>query len=365
MRETESQLWWRICPRVGGFDRFVQRALACLLLCLCAATAGAQTQITVERILVDARVTTDRGDPVLGLQPADFRVRIDGKPASVESVEWIPETSVGRDLASLDAPQVEINTSLDQPAPRGRLLIYFFQTDFARNSARVAGQQHIVVSGEQWTEWLEEDDRVAVFSYDSHLKFRLDFTNDGNHIHDAMEQALFTDEPPPPRTVPMPSLARRLDRKEMRDASSPDAALIIVANALRAIPGPKSLILFGWGLGRLTSGGVVMDRKYAGARQALEAARVSVFSLDFTEADSHSLEAGLGQVSADTGRFYAKTFRFPRIAIDRLQRTLTGHYELEVRKPETGVRGVHTIETEVVKRRANVMARTTYVDGRE
>ncbi|MEO6260354.1 MAG: VWA domain-containing protein [Thermoanaerobaculia bacterium] len=324
-----------------------------------------ETQITVERILIDARVTNDRGDPILGLQPSDFRVRIDGKPASVESVEWIPETAVGRDLATLDAPPVEVNRSLDQPAPPGRLLIYFFQTDFARNSVRVAGQQHIVVSSEQWTEWLEEEDRVAVFSYDSHLKFRLDFTNDGNHIHDAMEQALLTDEPPPPRTVPMPSLARRLDGKEMRDASSPEAALIIIANALRSIPGPKSLILFGWGLGRLTGGGVVMDRKYASARRALESARVSVFSIDFTEADSHSLEVGLGKVSADTGGFYAKTFRFPRIAIDRLQRTLTGHYELEVRKPDGGARGVHTIETEVLKRGARVMARTSWVDAAE
>ena len=337
-----------------------------LALFVCIHTdAQTATQITVERILVDARVTTDSGDPILGLQPADFRVRIDGKPASVESVEWIPETSAGRDLASIDTAPAETNTTLDQPAPRGRLLIYLFQTDFARNSARVAGQQHIIVSSEQWTEWLEEDDRVAVFSYDSHLKFRLDFTSDRNHIHDAMERALFTDEPPAPRTVPMPSLARRLDAKEMRDASSPEAALIIVANALRSIPGPKSLILFGWGLGRLTSGGVVMDRKYASARRALESARVSVFSIDFTEADSHSLEVGLGKVSADTGGFYAKSFRFPRIAIERLQRTLTGHYELEVRRPDGLARGVHLIETDVLKRRANVMARTSYVDARE
>lgn len=338
-----------------------------LLLCLLGAGAQAQTQsqITVERILIDARVTTDSGDPILRLQPADFRVRIDGRPASVESVEWIPETEAGRDMAGIDTPPVEINRSLEQPAPRGRLLVYLFQTDFARNSARVAGQQHIVVSSDQWTDWLEEDDRVAVFSYDSHLKFRLDFTNDRNHIHDAMEQALLIDEPPPPRMVAMPSLARRLDAREMRAASSPEAALIILANALRSIPGPKSLILFGWGLGRLTPGGVMMDRKYASARRALESARVSVFSIDFTEADYHSLEVGLSQISAETGGFYARTFRFPRIAIERLQRTLAGHYELEVRRPEGLVRGAHSIETEVLKRRANVMARTSYVDAPE
>ena len=325
--------------------------------------AQIQERITVERIIVDTRVTDDRGNPVTGLKASDFRVRIDGKPASVESSEWIPETAAARELANIDSAIADINTSLDQPAPRGRLLIFFYQTDFARNSARVAGQMQTVVNANDWLDWLDPEDRVAVFSFDSHLKFRLDFTNNKDHIKDAMQQALLTNDPPWPRIVPMPALAGRLDAKELRKAGSPEAALIIVANALRPIPGPKSIILFGWGLGRLTPSGVMMEAKYVPARQALESARASVFSIDFTQADYHSLEAGLGQVAGDTGGFYAKTFHFPKIAIDRLQKTLAGHYELEVRKPDTNVRGTHTIEVEVPsQRRANVLARSTYVD---
>ena len=327
------------------------------------ATAQVQEHITVERIIVDTRVTDDRGNPITGLKASDFRVRIDGKPASVESSEWIPETAAARELASIDAAIADVNTTLDQPAPRGRLLIFFYQTDFARNSARIAGQMQTVVNANDWLDWLDAEDRVAVFSFDSHLKFRLDFTNNKDHIKDAMQQALLTDDPPEPRIVPMPALSKRLDRNEMRKAASPEAALIIVANALRPIPGPKSIILFGWGLGRLTPSGVMMESKYVPARQALESARASVFSIDFTQADYHSLEAGLGKVSDDTGGFYAKTFHFPKIAIDRLQKTLAGHYELEVRKPDTKFRGTHTIEVEVPsQRRATVLARSTYVD---
>ena len=325
--------------------------------------AQVQEQITVERILVDTRVTDDRGNPITGLTAAAFHVRIDGKPASVESCEWIPETAAARELASIDAAIADVNTTLDQPAPRGRLLIFFYQTDFARNSARIAGQMQTVVNANDWLDWLDTDDRVAVFSFDSHLKFRLDFTNNKDHIKDAMQKALLTDEPPAPRIVPMPALSKRLDRGEMLKAASPEAALIIVANALRPIPGPKSIILFGWGLGRLTPSGVMMESKYVPARQALESARASVFSIDFTQADYHSLEAGLGQVAGDTGGFYAKTFHFPKIAVDRLQKTLAGHYELEVRKPETKVHGTHTIEVDVPsQRRASVLARSTYVD---
>jgi hypothetical protein len=164
----------------------------------------------------------------------------------------------------------------------------------------------------------------------------------------------------------MPSLAKRIDREEMRKAKDSEAALIILGNALRSIPGPKSLILFGWGLGRFVPGvGVRMDYKYGSARYVLEAARVTVFSMDFTQADAHSLAAGLGKAAEDTGGFYASTFRFPAIAVERLQHTLSGHYELEVRKPETKARGYHSIEVDVVKRRANVMARTSYVDMSE
>ncbi|HEV7488736.1 MAG TPA: VWA domain-containing protein [Thermoanaerobaculia bacterium] len=340
----------------------MRRALLALLLAV-QASAQVQEHITVERIIVDARVTEDRGNPITGLKASDFRVRIDGKPAAVESSEWIPETAAARELASIDAAIADVNTSLDQPAPRGRLLIFFYQTDFARNSARAAGQMQTVVSANDWLDWLDPEDRVAVFSFDSHLKFRLDFTNNKDHIKDAMQQAMLTNEPPWPRMVPMPALAKRLDPKELRDAASSEAALIIVANALRPIPGPKSIILFGWGLGRLTPTGVMMEANYVPARQALESARASVFSIDFTQADSHSLEVGLGKVAGDTGGFYAKTFHFPKIAVDRLQKTLAGHYELEVRKPDTKVRGTHTIEVDVPsQRRATVLARSTYVD---
>ena len=44
------------------------------------------------------------------------------------------------------------------------------------------------------------------------------------------------------------------------------------------------------------------------------------------------------------------------------QRTLTGHYELEVRRP-AGLRpGAHEIEVRVKRRGAHVMARSSFID---
>jgi len=321
-----------------------------------------QESITVERIIVDARVTDAAGDPITGLTAADFKVKIDGKLSRIESLEWIPENAAARELAEVEKAPAEVNTGMDIPPPQGRLLVFFIQTDFSRVAMRAGGQMKAMAVIDDLLDGLDEDDRVAVVSFDSHLKFRLDFTSDKRQIKDAMEASMLIDEPPPPPVVPMPSIARRLDPQAMKNASSDEKALLIVANALNPIPGPKSLILLGWGLGRYTSQGVRMTPDYGPARIALESARVSVFSLDITLADSHTLSAGLGKVAGDTGGFYASMNTFPQIALDRLKRTLAGHYELEVRKPETSVKGYHSIEVTTIKRGAVVMARTSYVD---
>src|SRR3954451_2428076 len=101
------------------------RRIVLALLFAVQGTAQVQEHITVERIIVDTRVTDDRGNPVTGLKASDFRVHIDGKPADVESSEWIPETAAARELAAIDSAIADVNTSLDQPAPHGRLLIFF------------------------------------------------------------------------------------------------------------------------------------------------------------------------------------------------------------------------------------------------
>jgi len=330
------------------------------------AFAQSSETITVERILVDARVTDPVGEPILRLKPGDFVVRVDGKPATVEAADWIPETAVTRELADVQRQESrppDANASvIEEPAPQGRLLVFFFQTDFARNRVRIGGQMKILAYIDQMVESLEPEDRVAVLSYDSHLKFRLDFTNEKPKIREAMRGALLIDNPPPPQMVPMPRLGGRLNQEEMKKVSNPEAALIVLGNALRPIPGPKSLVLFGWGLGYLVNGHIVMGPDYFAAKRSLEGARVACFSLDITQADSHDLSTGLATASADTGGFYASTYNFPQLAMDRLQKTLSGHYELEVRKPDTKVVGVHTIAVDVKVKNAMVMARTTYVD---
>jgi VWFA-related protein len=329
-------------------------AMVAIVTVVMAADARAQygETITVARVLVDVRVTDDRGEPIRELKAGDFAVRIGGKDARVESASFVDETGVQSWLDELDAePSAIPVTPLE-----GRLFVVFVQTDFARNTARVAGQMHFRRYAEAFIEALRPEDRVAVFSFDSHLKFRLDFTSDKGTVAGAITDAMLIDDPPPPPTVHSPALASRLDREEMKRAASSEAALLLVGNALTPIDGPKTMILLGWGLGERHGGTVSMRREWVPARRALDAARVTVFALDTTIADYHDLEIGLQVAAAETGGFYAKTHVFPQIAIDRLERTLRGRYELELRVPDGLKPGPHELSIRAKKRGASILA---------
>lgn len=322
--------------------------------------------VTVARILVDVRVTDFDGDAFLGLEADDFEVFIGGKKADVLSASWIADSAATREIEEAldESPPDNQTTSQpdDQPPPAGRLFVFFIQTDFAVATERTRGQMHFFQYAEKLLEMLEPGDRAAVFSFDSHLKFRRDFTSDKSDIIAAMHESMIRSTPGPPRIVHNPALASRLDREAMKKAADSETALLLIGNALRPIPGPKTLLLMGWGLGELSSGMVHMKKRYAFARNALEAARVTIFALDTTYADYHSLEVGLGKAAKDTGGFYAKTHIFPTHALERLRRTLAGHYELELRRPDGLKPGTHKLEVRVKRRDIHVLAPSSWMD---
>lgn len=335
-------------------------AIGCAISLLAAASAFAQfgETITVSRVLVDVRVTNTRGVPLRDLTPDDFIVKIGDADSRVESVMFIDETTNGID----EPAPIPDETGQTQPDPRrGRLFIVFVQTDFARNASRVSGQMHFNRYAGHFVESLQPDDRVAVFSFDSHLKFRLDFTSDKEIVANAIYRSLRIDEPPPPPIVHSPALAPRLDRDTMKRVVSSEAALLLIGNALIPIQGPKNLLLLGWGLGERTPMGVEMRREWTAPRRALDAARVTLFAFDTSVADYHDLEIGLQTAARQTGGFYAKTHVFPEIGLERLERTLTARYELELRVPASLKPGTHDLDIRVKRRGTTVLAPSSIV----
>ena len=310
----------------------------------------------VERVVVDAHVTDRRGEAIPDLKAEDFLVKVDGNRVPLESVEWVPADAPELPPAAADS------ASQLPPAPPGRLIVLFFQTDY--ETSRIIGLMRMALQARRFLSSLLPTDRVAVVSYDSHLKLRQDFTSDRHKLEDALSSSIRTAEPLPVEEGPFPSLARNFDFAAAKKAATPERGLFLVARALAPIPGGKSMLYFGWGLGTVggMSGPNLAERQdYARALRVLAAARVNIFTLDVTDADYHSLETSLQQVSDRTGGIYQKTHIFPNFAMDRVRRAIAGRYVLVFVKPP-GRRGEHSVDVTLTRRKGEVNARQYYED---
>ena len=283
-------------------------------------------EIDVSLATVVVRVVDTWGRPILGLKPEDFRVRVGKKEVPVVAIDWIGEGEEA--LAPVPGPTDEEAAEPLPAAPPApvRLVVIFVQADLT--PSRISGQLRLRPFTRELLATLRPQDRVAVVSYDSHLKLWQDFTADRVATHAAVDQAmLFSHELPVAPGDPV-SLADHYDRAAARDAASPEKALEIIGRALEALPGEKTMIFLGWGLGRFGAGGVQMTPDYKPAVRALRRAHASVFVLDVTSADEHSLAIGLEAVAESTGGLYLDTYRLPGLATKVLARAISGYYVL-------------------------------------
>ena len=321
----------------------------------------------VERVVVDAYVRGADGEPMPDLTVDDFRVLVDGRRVPLESAEWIsaetPESPAAAPATADAAPSGDspADAARDVPAP-GRLLILFFQTSFEQS--RLDGFLRMAIQAHRFVRTMLPTDRIAVVSFDSHLKLRQDFTSDHAKLDRAINEAILTGPPPPPDPESSPVLARYLNFYEARKAETPERALLLIARAAQPIPGAKSMLFFGWGLGTIggASGPNATEvRDYYAALRRIAAARISIFTLDVSDADYHTLETSLRLVSDATGGIYEKTHIFPRLAMDRVRRAISGRYQLVFKRPD-GPSGFHEVSVELTSRKGEITARTYYED---
>ena len=339
--------------------RLSRVALAVALATVSVRPASAQSRDTkpftervdVERVLLDVHVTDGMGQPIEALAKGDFVVRIDGRPARVESATWM--TGALRSEGFMATPD-GAPALTPAPAVDGRLIVLLIQKDL--EPTRILGLMRLLIEARPFFAAFTPRDRVAVLSFDSRLRIWSDFTNDLERVRALLERGILMSEPAAPIESEGPSLIAKLDAREASDAATMEEALVLVGRALEPLPGAKSVIIFGHGFGRLGMSGVDLASDYIEARRALRAARASVFCLDVTRADYHSLEAGLQQVAEDTGGFFERTHLFPARALNRLAGTLAGHYVLIVERPPVR-KGRHRVDISVSHRGATVLAR--------
>ena len=295
-----------------------------------ASMASGEFGETLEVALITYRLRVLRpdGSPVRDLLPENFRVRLGRRELEVSAVDWVESgSSPAADLP----PEVLAESGITLPPP-GKLLVFFVQAGL--QGGRMLGHLKQIPHARALLESLGRDDRVAVVSFDSHLKLRLDFTRDQRRVMESLSQAIrFGKKVAPLPAGRYPSLARSFDYEAARKAATPERALELTAHALTPLLGEKAVVFVGWGVGRFDKGGVSFSRQYDRARDALDRANATVSVLDISQADFHTLELGLQQVAHDTGGTYERVFRRGVIATERLARTLEGYYLLTFENP--------------------------------
>jgi VWFA-related protein len=310
-------------------------------------------RVDVKRILIDARVVDDAGRPLRDLSAGDFAVKIGGRPARVDTVQWVSGTAEDP-VETLPAARIGTDA---EPIP-GRLIVYVFQKSFERG--RMPGLMRMLMESREFLDTLTPRDRIAVMSFDSRLRIWLDFTSDRERVAAVLRHGILFETPAPFQASSYPSLVARLDTAKAAKAYTIETALRLLGEALEGLPGAKSVVLIGHGFGRLGLGGVAMENEYGAMRDALQAARASVFCLDVTDADYHSLEAGLQLVAEDTGGFFSRTHVFPQQALNRLSGALAGYYVLFAENPGLAS-GTHRIDVTLTRRKGDVLAKSAWV----
>lgn len=317
-------------------------------------TGSVRAEARVEKVLVDAYVVGPHGGALVGLGPQDFLLKVGGVEVPVGDVEFVPAS---RSELPPRAPG-EAREPGTPEFPEGRLVVLFCQADFGRY--RTKGLMRMTNELKRFLDRFLPTDRVAVLSYDSHLKLRLDFTTDKAAIQEALYESLkIGGAPEPAPSSPFPSLGEHFDLAAARDASSIEKGLYVTAKALEQIPGGKVMFFLGWGLhvNRQPREGLW----YARAVNALQQARVNVFSMDVTDADGHTLEGTLEHVAAMTGGTYAKTHVFSAQALELAFRAIEGRYVVVFDRPE-GPRGRHALELALRTKKGQVLARPFFDD---
>ncbi len=284
-----------------------------------------EEEITVALLTVAARIVDSRGEPLRDLEAGDLIAHIGKTETPVLALEWSSSQTRNEPIAHAETLTRAGRVTMDpvpEPQPR-KLVVFFLQVDL--EPSRIAGHLKILPDVERLLRALHPDDRVAIVSFDFHLKLWQDFSRDRDETFEVLKTAMTYGKPAARRGRDV-SLLDHFDPRGAADVATPERALQFTAEALTLLPGDKDMIYLGWGLGRFGVGGVRMTAEYYPAVRALDAARTTVFVLDVSQADYHSLDVGLQNVAAHTGGTYDRTFHFASQAVRRLARTIGGRY---------------------------------------
>ena len=320
-----------------------------------------EERVTVRRVVLTGRVIDRFANAIPGLARSDFRLRVDGAETAIESVEWIPaRPAPAPDPARAQAQTAPEPAAESVPQAPPRRIVLLFQWEIA--GQKDVGFVRMMRQAKRFLDSAGPDDRVAVLGYGSSLRLLQDFTTDRAAVEAAIEK------------VRSPSWSGRLENAGgptlfgaaaggCGRTDSIEKALLCIGNALAEVPGPKTMLFFGWTAATTKE---TWRNEYPAILEAIERAETSVSVLDVSDGRRVSnkpvLLGSLKSLAADTGGLYNETFDFPDLARLRVERSLDGSYELVFRGPAAG-RGWHDVEIVLTGREGTALFPRWYRDA--
>ena len=327
-------------------------------------------RIRVAEVLLDVLVTDRKGNVIDDLGAEDFVVLHDGEEQEVVSASFYGGPS---ELASPGG---------DGTARTDRYFILMFH-DQRLEAPFLLGPQ---MDNARWLKrWIEEElqpnDQVAVFAYQTRLKFYLDFSRDRDEILAAVQAASqgkrdldrWVTRSAPEFDPNSPSLGVNLPTgKELaRRSRKLQEGLELLGEVAEGVAGRKNLIMFSLGFGEIGQfGSYTPDaRYYPQMREALNAGNVAVYTIDTMGSRRRAIASGslndsLSLISNDTGGHYYANFTNIMTPMRQVAGENQGYYLLSFRSEyEAGTGGYRNIKVKVREGKYRVRSRTGFRYG--
>jgi VWFA-related protein len=327
-----------------------------------------KAKVDVNLVLLDATVTDNRGNQILGLAKDDFIVRENGVAQNLDSVEYFTSRKL------LDAAEKNAAFKVERVHDE-RYLVFFFdkpELSAASDPTRIARHELAQFIDDR----MHPEDRIAVVGHDVRLKVYTDFTADRKTVLRALDEVtkygrgLMSASDGPASGA---SILRNIDLDRMMNRSGTVyEALQTLGDALRPLRARKDMVLFSAGIvapDEDVRGQMVVNtsRYYQPAVDALNRSNVAVYAINLNDAGINVPEyvhQNLSRLATDTNGDYFRFHTSFVTPLKQIEKRTVGYYLISYysQKPK-GNRGFQPVEVTLKNPEFRVHARAGYSLG--
>ena len=323
-----------------------------------------QSRVDVNLVLIDAVVTDNRGNQILGLDKDDFILRENGVQQPIESVDYFTSRKL------LDAPEKNAAFKVERVHDE-RYLIFFFDKMIGASAMSDPTRAARYELSRYLQNNLHPEDRIAIVGHDVRLKVYSDFSNDRKVSQRGLEDAMLfgkglTSANDGPATGP--SILRNIDLSRMMSGTNTQyEGLEVLADALRPIRARKDLVLLSPGIvapDETVRGEMVIStsRFYEPAVEALNRSNVTIYAINLFDAaidPPEYVHQNLSRLANDTNGDYFRFHTSFTAPLKQIEKRTVGYYMISYR-PQKAKRGYQPVSVTLKNPEFRVHARAGY-----